>query len=103
MVACQKPMDCYDLDAGPGQELVHALGLRSALIVPIIEDGQIFVVVIGGSAKECPRFTGQEIELAEGMANAVGLAIKNARLYEGTRQRVTELESLQRMTKALLQ
>jgi signal transduction histidine kinase len=83
--------------------MVHALGLCSALIVPIIEDGRVFVVVIGSSVGECPRFTDQDIELAEGMANAVGLAIKNARLYESTCQRMTELESLQRMTKALLQ
>ena len=103
MVASQKPVDCYDLDARPGQEMVLALGLRSALIVPLVEDERVFVVVIGSSVKECPRFTDQEIELAEGMANAVGLAIKNARLYESTRQRVTELESLQRMTTALLQ
>jgi signal transduction histidine kinase len=103
MLACQKPVDCYELNAGPGQEMMHALGLRSALIVPIVGDERVFVVVIGSRAEECPHFTDQDIELAEGMANAVGLAIKNARLYESTRQRLTELESLQRMTKALLQ
>jgi signal transduction histidine kinase len=84
--------------------IARALGLESALIVPIVLDSQVFVAVIGGRClKEPHRFTEADIKLAQGMANAVGLAIKNAQLYERTRQQVAELEGLQRIMTALLQ
>ena len=103
MLEHEKPITCYDADDQYGQEMAQALGLESALIVPIVLDGQVFVTVIGSRLQECHRFTEEDIKLAQGMANAVGLAIKNAQLYERTRRRVAELEGLQRMTAALLQ
>ncbi len=102
---CRTALASVDTDHTYDQAaMARALGLESALIVPIVLDSQIFVAVIGGSRlKERHRFTEEDIRLAQGMANAVGLAIKNAQLYERTRQQVAELEGLQRITTALLQ
>jgi GAF domain-containing protein len=96
------PIVCYGADAHGGHEIAQALGLESMMIVPIVCDGQVFVVVIGSPGQGCHRFTQEDIKLAQEMSNTVGLAIRNAQLYEKTRQRLAELRSLQRMTAALL-
>ena len=98
-----KPIACYGKYKQGCREMMQTLGLESALIVPIIVDEQVLLAAIGGTEDQARHFTEEDVELAAGMANAVELAVKNARLFERTRQRLTEIESIQRMTTALLQ
>jgi signal transduction histidine kinase len=98
-----KPIACYGKYKPGCREMMQTLGLESALIVPIIVDEQVLVAAIGGTEEQTRHFTEEDVELAAGMANAVELAIKNAQLFERTHQRLTEIESIQRMTTALLQ
>jgi len=91
------------VDARFSPKMVEVLGLKSTLAVPIAADEQILGAVVYSTVDECHHFTEQDIELIEGLVNAVGLAVHNAQLYEQTRQRLEELKSLQRVTTALLQ
>ena len=103
MVKRHRSIACYDADAQSGQELVQTLGLEYALLVPIVTDDRILVAVIGSTSDDNYRFTQEDIELAEGIANTVALALQNAQLYEKTRQQLAESRSLLRLTEALLQ
>ena len=99
------PITCYDAvqDARFSPEIVGALSLKSAVAVPITADGRILGVLIGTTLDDHREFSSDDVDLLVGLLNAVGLAIRNAQLYEATRRRLADMESLQRVTTALLQ
>jgi signal transduction histidine kinase len=101
----KEPIACYDAAVDPrfSRELVQTLGLKSALAVPIAADDQVLGVVICNTVDHYTHFAAQDVEVMEGLVNAVGLAVQNAQLYDKTRQRLAEIQSLQRVTTALLQ
>lgn len=101
----RQPIACYDAASDPrfSRELVQTLGLKSALAVPIAADDQVLGVVICNTVDHYTHFAAQDVEVMEGLVNAVGLAVQNAQLYDKTRQRLAEIQSLQRVTTALLQ
>jgi signal transduction histidine kinase len=101
----KQPIACYDAAVDPrfSRELVQTLGLKSALAVPIAADDQVLGVVICNTVDHYTHFAAQDVEVMEGLVNAVGLAVQNAQLYDKTRQRLAEIQSLQRVTTALLQ
>jgi signal transduction histidine kinase len=101
----KQPIACYDAAVDPrfSRELVQTLGLKSALAVPIAADDQVLGVVICNTVDHYTHFAAQDVEVMEGLVSAVGLAVQNAQLYDKTRQRLAEIQSLQRVTTALLQ
>ena len=101
----KEPIACYDAAVDPrfSRELVQTLGLKSALAVPIATDDQVLGVVICNTVDHYTHFAAQDVEVMEGLVHAVSLAVRNAQLYDKTRQRLAEIQSLQRVTAALLQ
>ena len=63
-------------------ELARALGLRSAMIVPLIARGRSMGAITFSSAESGRRFGDTDLEFAEDLARRASLAIDNARLYE---------------------
>ncbi|HTP11341.1 MAG TPA: GAF domain-containing sensor histidine kinase, partial [Anaerolineae bacterium] len=101
----KEPAVCYDAQATPqiSRGTAAALGVKSIMIVPIMVGDQALGATLLGAFEDYRTFTSDEIELAWGIANALALAIENARLYQETRQRLAESKALQRVTAALLQ
>jgi signal transduction histidine kinase len=101
----KEPIVCDDVQATPGisQETANALSIRSLMLVPIMVGDQVLGAALLGTFDDQRTFTSDEIELAWGIANAVALAVENARLYQETRQRLAESKAVQRLTAALLQ
>jgi two-component system, OmpR family, phosphate regulon sensor histidine kinase PhoR len=76
----------------PEHEWVTNLSGRSYMLVPLIERGN--TVGILKLIDAAPRiFADNDIRLAQGIANVVGSAMENARLYRSLEQRAQALES----------
>ena len=74
--------------------ILVASGVRSALLVPIIVDDDLYGT-IALDATTAPRsFTDDEIALAETVSNQLAVAIRNTHLHEQMAQRMTELATL---------
>ena len=63
-------------------EMARSLGLRSAMIVPLVARGRAIGAVTFASAESGRRFDESDLEFAEDLARRAALAIDNARLYE---------------------
>lgn len=75
---------CVDQDH---REMVQALGLASALVVPIRAKGKTLgVISLARTAGE--PYGEREVALAEELSRRAALAVENARLYERARQAV---------------
>ncbi len=84
----------------PVWEVMHAVGVYSILIIPIVIKGRV-VGTLGLDALKGPRrFSASEIALAQTIAAQLGVAIENARLYASVQQ---ELAERQRVEEALRQ
>jgi len=101
----KEPLTCYDAQADPrvDKEAARLLGVKSILAVPFVVKGRVLAVAVVSTFDDYHTFTEEQIELAWGVASAMALAIENARLYEKSRERLAESQSLQRVTAALLQ
>jgi purine catabolism regulator len=77
------------------QDAARAAGYRSILLLPLILDDLQGVVTFG--SPEPHDFTKEEITLANAIAQQVLIAIENARYYEREKQRVEQLEKLNRV------
>ena len=82
----RKPAVCIDVEAEPHRvnEWVHLCGIKSVLVVPFLVGGRIVAMAFACSYEARPDFGEGEICLARGIADAVALAIDNARLHEET-------------------
>jgi PAS domain S-box-containing protein len=76
------------LCTGPDhRDMVQALGLRSALAVPIrSHEGVLGVLTLARTAGE--PYDARDLEVAQALARRAALAVENARLYERARQAV---------------
>ncbi len=92
----RQPAVCADaaLDPRTDKELVRLLGLKSILAVPFVVKDRVLGVAMVSTFDHPHAFTQEEIELARGIANAVALAIENARLYQQEQERRGELQTL---------
>jgi PAS domain S-box-containing protein len=63
------------------RELVRALGMRSAIIAPLLARGRTFGTFTLAHAESGRRFDAADVQLAEELAHRAGQAIENARLY----------------------
>lgn len=67
--------------------LVRALGIRSAMIVPLRARGQVLGVLSLGSTT-AGRYGSADLELAQDLARRAAVAIDNARLYRDAQQAI---------------
>ncbi|MGY4707275.1 PAS domain S-box protein [Candidatus Bipolaricaulota sp. J31] len=83
------PVVCQDAAADPrtDKEVVRLLGLKSILAVPFVVKGRVVAVAMLATFDEPYAFTEEQIELAQGIAGTVALAIENARLYGQVREK----------------
>ena len=73
--------------------LVRGLGLRSAMVVPLVAPGGRVVGAMNLSRAEDPRpYTDADLALAEDLCRRAGLAIENAFLHSQTRDTAEQLQ-----------
>jgi signal transduction histidine kinase len=63
-------------------EALRALGLRSAVAVPILVGDRLLGAIFLGSCRSTFRYGAKDLFLAEELARRVAMALENARLYE---------------------
>jgi PAS domain S-box-containing protein len=73
---------------------MQALGLRSAMLVPLLADGRTLGVMSLVSAESGRRYTAEDLALAEELGRRIGLAIDHSRLHQELAARTEELEGL---------
>ncbi len=79
--------------------LVHRLGLRAAMIVPLIARERVLGAITLATAESGRRYTEQDLRLAEELARRAALYVANARLYHETQAALAQ----ERATRAELQ
>ena len=62
-------------------ELIRGLGMRAAMVVPLIVAGKAIGVLTLATAESGRTFTAGDVRLAEELARRAGTAVENARLY----------------------
>jgi PAS domain S-box-containing protein len=75
-------------------ELLHSLGLRSAMVVPMSARGRTIGVISFIAAESGRHYTTRDLETAQGLAARAALAIDNARLYREARQAARAREEI---------
>jgi PAS domain S-box-containing protein len=74
-------------------EFVRSLGVRSAMIVPLVTRGHTLgTITLMVSAESGRQYTEMDLVLAEELARRAALAVDNARLYAEAQQLNAELE-----------
>ena len=100
----KQPIICQD--ARSDQRVNHAIlpqmDFRSMLVIPIRLSGRVLGIALNYTLGETNSITQEDVDLANGVANSVALAVENARLYGETRQRLAESQGVQRVTTSLL-
>ena len=66
---------------GEHLRMLRALGLRSAMVVPLVTRGRVIGELSLASAESGRRFDHADLELAQELARRAGTAIENAQLY----------------------
>ncbi|MEW5718742.1 MAG: GAF domain-containing protein [Chloroflexota bacterium] len=77
------------------------LGLRSLLVVPMLARDRVVGILSVGRI-EPHQWEPREVNLLRTIANQVGVALDNARLYAQTQQRVQELDGLAQISAAVV-
>ncbi len=67
-------------------QLIHSLGLRSYLCVPLIVSGKTIGVMTFATAESGRRFTVADRSLAEDLSRRIAVAVENASLYQELRE-----------------
>jgi PAS domain S-box-containing protein len=75
-------------------EILHELGLQSAMMVPLRSRGETLGAMSFASAESEHRFDEEDLAFAMEVARRAGLSISNARLYHEVQQRQREIEFL---------
>lgn len=83
--------------------LLITLEIPIAIVLPIRSGEQVLGLYVAGIPDEPSEFTPSHLEMAGFAANSLALALENARLYQETRQRLEESQSLHQIALALLQ
>jgi signal transduction histidine kinase/CheY-like chemotaxis protein len=76
--------------------LMRELGVRSAMLVPLISRGATIGVVTFGLAATDRRFDPADVTLADELTRRIAAAIDSARLYQEARQAEVELRDVNR-------
>jgi PAS domain S-box-containing protein len=67
--------------------VIHELGNRSGVVVPLVARGRILGAITLGSIPPAPPFTPEDVALAEELARRAAVAVDNARLYRAAEER----------------
>ncbi|HBY93816.1 MAG TPA: hypothetical protein DEP84_07565, partial [Chloroflexi bacterium] len=89
-----------DAMVAPFGAALERWGVKSMLLVPLIVNGEVAGTIGLDATAARRRFTSEDQELAQTMANHVASAIENARLNVDLRNRVEELERTRRQLAA---
>jgi PAS domain S-box-containing protein len=81
--------------------ILKELGMRSAMIVPMISRGRILGAITLIAAELGRRYDQDDLAFAEELAGRAALAVDNARLYESAERRAAEEAALRRATEAV--
>jgi signal transduction histidine kinase len=84
VLTSREPLTSYDVLSDPrfNAEAAHEIGVKSALAVPLMAKSKVIAVAFSYTVIDYHRFTSEEIALAQGIGNILGLVIQNAQLYE---------------------
>jgi len=93
------PLYLPDVTADP-RWIASDPAIHSALWVPVLHDEQL-LGVLSASSTRLNAFTSQDERLFLLFANQVAVAMENARLFVETRQRLAELDAVNRISTAL--
>lgn len=86
-----------ETDPRASRELVHRMGLKSLLGVPMVQDdAPIGTLVVGDSVRPDP-FSVADIERAQVLASHAVIAIENARLFQAEQRRARQLALVHRV------
>ena len=102
-VADRKSVHVHDVpseiaDYPVGSEMARRMGLRTALVVPLMREREV-VGALALRRLEALPFTEKQIALAETFADQAVIAIENARLFDEVQAKTRDLEeSLQQQT-----
>jgi PAS domain S-box-containing protein len=69
-----------------GLNLLHQVGYRSLMVVPLVATGRTIGAITFVSAESGRRFTASDLSLAEEVGLRTGMAIEHARLYQEVQQ-----------------
>jgi len=83
--------------------ILTQLEANVALAVPVMGNNRIMGMVIAMRRQRFTPFTLNQVSLAEAISGSIALALENAQLYQATRDRLLETQSLHQVTLALLQ
>ncbi len=90
----------WSKETGPLADLLTSLGIFSSLAIPLYLEDRC----VGGLAVAAPaprRWTEEEIELARIVGQEIGGTAERMRLFEETRTRLQELETINRVSMSL--
>lgn len=101
-IQSKEPLVCKDAENDPrvATDWVPLNGLKSVLAIPFVFKGQILAIAFAFTVYETQDFSQTQIDLASGIANAVSLAIENARLYSKTKE-IAVIEERERLAREL--
>jgi GAF domain-containing protein len=91
-----------DVEQTEGVKTLHHEGIKSAVLVPIVAEGENGGVLQLGS--RTPRkFDGRELALLKGLANLLGIGLQKARLFQETEQHAQEQATISAIAMAVSQ
>jgi PAS domain S-box-containing protein len=88
-----------DVSVDPYFSSVFGVPVKSALWVPVLDDGAA-IGVLGAECRTEERFDEDDQSLMEALADTVAIGLRNARLHQETLRRVQELTLLNRVAAA---
>jgi signal transduction histidine kinase/CheY-like chemotaxis protein len=74
------------------RKFVRPIGLRSLLVMPMLDRDRVFGVITVAEFEHPRQFSVEEIRLCETLANQASIAVVNARLYQELRQQTEQVE-----------
>ncbi|MGD8794455.1 MAG: GAF domain-containing protein, partial [Anaerolineae bacterium] len=75
-------------------------GYRAVVSIPLASRGEVQGVLMA-AGRRVRRFLKQDVDLLLSIGHQIGVAVENARLYEGTRDRLAQLSALQETSTAV--
>jgi GAF domain-containing protein len=76
-------------------------GLNSVAVVPLTSRRKVLGTLFAAT-HGYREFSERDIELMTSIGRQIGVAVENARLYEGTKQRLAQLAALQETSRAVV-
>jgi signal transduction histidine kinase len=84
LLTTREPLTSYDVLSDPRfpRDILREFGYKSVVLVPLLANGKVVAMAAAYTVHDFRRFTEEEIALAQGIGNVLGLVIQNAQLYE---------------------